>query len=554
MKNKRSILLLLISVFLIFACSGCGGRNNVKLTYVDLVNNDTGFAATDADIAIAIGLKQGDAYKDKMNQFLDKLTAEDQEEIMSGIIGILNDETATFTPRYDFSSVTGGVLKVGMECAYEPYNWTQDDDRNGALPIKNLSGKYANGYDVQIAAMVAASMNMTIEIYQYEWESLIPAVQSGNLDAIVAGMSPTEERKKEVDFTTPYYRSTLVVVTREGSVIADAKSLEEIDKEGVKVAGQPGTFHLSALKSQTSNLTVIDSLANFVDMRIALEAGTIDGYVAERPTANAVCNAKNGEEEGFFVSVGNILKTYWKDFLKGVGYTISIALISTVAGLLIGLIIGIVRTIPRSKKKCVAVIQKIVDVILSVYIEVFRGTPMMVQSMVIYWGYAFATGGNTLNLFFSALVIVSINTGAYIAEIVRGGIISIDKGQFEGARALGMGHVQTMIHVILPQVIRNILPAVSNEFVINIKDTSVLNVIGVTELYFFTNVIVKQTYKNFPIYFICCVIYFIMTFTITRILRLAEKLLAGKDNYTICGSQTDAAAMIKVTKEGIPND
>lgn len=554
MKNKRSILLLLISVFLIFACSGCGGRNSVKLTYVDLVNNDTGFAATDADIAIAIGLRKGDAYKDKMNQFLDKLTAEEQEEIMGGIIEILNDENATFTPRYDFSSVTGGVLKVGMECAYEPYNWPQDDDRNGALPIKNLNGKYANGYDVQIAAMVAASMNMTVEIYQYEWESLIPAVQSGNLDAIVAGMSPTEERKKEIDFTTPYYRSTLVVVTREGSVIADAKTLEEIDKEGVKVAGQPGTFHLSALKSQTNNLTVIDSLADFVDMRIALEAGTIDGYVAERPTANAVCNAKNGEEEGFFVSVGNILKTYWKDFLKGIGYTLSIALISTVAGLLIGLIIGIVRTIPRSKKKWVAVIQKIVDVILSVYIEVFRGTPMMVQSMVIYWGYAFATGGNTLNLFFSALVIVSINTGAYIAEIVRGGIISIDKGQFEGARALGMGHVQTMIHVILPQVIRNILPAVSNEFVINIKDTSVLNVIGVTELYFFTNVIVKQTYKNFPIYFICCVIYFIMTFTITRILRLVEKLLAGKDNYTICGSQTDAAAMIKVTKEGIPND
>lgn len=102
MKNRRSIFLVLISVFLIFACSGCGGRNNAKLTYVDLVNNDTGFAATDADVAIAIGLKKGDAYKDKMNQFLDKLTAEKQEEIMGGIIGILNDETATFTPRYDF--------------------------------------------------------------------------------------------------------------------------------------------------------------------------------------------------------------------------------------------------------------------------------------------------------------------------------------------------------------------------------------------------------------------------------------------------------------------
>ncbi len=554
MKKTRNLILILTLVFLVFSCSGCGGGNKAKLTYVDLVNNDTGFTATDADVAIAIGLAKGNVYKDKMNQFLDKLSADEQEEIMGGIIGILNDETATFTPRYDFSSVSGGVLKVGMECAYEPYNWTQDDDRNGALPIANLKGKYANGYDVQIAAMVAASMNMTIEIYQYEWESLIPAVNSAALDAIVAGMSPTEERKKEIDFTTPYYRSTLVVVTREGSVIADAKSLSEIDREGVKIAGQPGTFHLSALQSQTSRLTAIDSLATFVDMRMALEAGTIDGYVAERPTANAVCNAKQNDDEGFFVSVGNILKTYWKDFLKGVGYTVSIALISTVAGLLIGLIIGVVRTIPRSKKKWVAVIQKIADVILSVYIEVFRGTPMMVQAMVIYWGYAFATGGNTLNLFLSALIIVSINTGAYIAEIVRGGIISIDKGQFEGARALGMGHVATMVHVILPQVIRNILPAVSNEFVINIKDTSVLNVIGVTELYFFTNVIVKQTYKNFPIYFICCVIYFIMTFTITRLLRLVEKALAGKDNYTICGSQSDSASMIKVTKEEIPND
>lgn len=553
---KKSVKLIILAIVLsVFAAAftSCGGKT-AGLTYIDLVNNDTGFTATDADVAIAIGVKKGNPLKEKMNAYLDRLSEAEEEEIMNSIVSILNDDTATFTPRYDFSSATGGVLKVGMECAYEPYNWTQDTDKNGALPIANLGGKYANGYDVQIAAMVASAMNMTVEIYQYEFNSLIPAVNSGALDLIVAGMSPTENRKQEVDFTTPYYRSTLVVVTRKGSPVANAKTLAEIDREGVKVAGQPGTFHLDALKAQTSNLTVIDSLADFVDMRIALEAGTIDGYVAEKPTANAVCNAVNDDGEGFFSSVWNILKTYWKDFLKGVGYTVSIALISTVAGLLIGLIIGVIRTVPRSKRKWVAVIQKIVDVILSAYIEVFRGTPMMVQSMVIYWGYAFATGGNTLNLFFSALVIVSINTGAYIAEIVRGGIISIDKGQFEGAKALGMGHVQTMIHVILPQVIRNILPAVSNEFVINIKDTSVLNVIGVTELYFFTNVIVKQTYKNFPIYFICCVIYFIMTFTITRLLRLVEKLLDGKDNYTICGSQSDSASMIKVTKEGIPND
>lgn len=239
----------------------------------------------------------------------------------------------------------------------------------------------------------------------------------------------------------------------------------------------------------------------------------------------------------FFNETWYILSNYWLDFLKGVGWTLAISLISTLIGLVIGLIIGIIRNIPTSKNIILKGIQKVVDFILAAYIEVFRGTPMMVQAMVIYWGFAFATNGNTLPLIPCAIVIVSINTGAYIAEIVRGGIIGIDKGQFEGAYALGMTHFQVMIHVVLPQVMKSILPAVSNEFVINIKDTSVLNVIGVTELYFFMAVTVKQTYKNFPVYFIGCVIYFILTFTITRIIKLIEKKLQGKTNYSLYGSK-----------------
>ena len=158
---------------------------------------------------------------------------------------------------------------------------------------------------------------------------------------------------------------------------------------------------------------------------------------------------------------------------------------------------------------------------------------MMVQAVVIYWGYAFSAGGKTLPLIPSAIVIVSINTGAYIAEIVRGGIVGIDKGQFEASYAMGMNHFQTMIHVILPQVMKSILPAVSNEFVINIKDTSVLNVIGVTELYFAMSITVKTSYKNFPVYFIGAVIYFLMTFTVTRIIKLIEKKLHGKKHYSL---------------------
>lgn len=251
----------------------------------------------------------------------------------------------------------------------------------------------------------------------------------------------------------------------------------------------------------------------------------------------------------FFKQVWEIVIQYHGYLLKGMGVTLLIALVGTVAGLVIGLATGIIRTTPFSKNKVLRILHKILNGLISVYVEVFRGTPMMVQSMVIYWGYAFLNGGQTLPLIPAGIFIVSINTGAYMAEIVRGGIISIDKGQFEGAYSVGMTHFQTMLHVAIPQVMKNILPSVSNEFVINIKDTSVLNVIGVMELYYMAGVIKTINFQTFQTYAVICVLYFIMTFTVTRLLRLAEKKLSGNKNYTICGSQSDPAAEIRV-KEG----
>ena len=252
---------------------------------------------------------------------------------------------------------------------------------------------------------------------------------------------------------------------------------------------------------------------------------------------------------GFFSDVYRILITYYPQLLSGVGNTMMIALIGTVAGLMIGLLTGIIRTAPLSKKAIPRFLHKLINGVISVYVEIFRGTPMMVQAMVIYWGYAFATSGNTLALIPSGILIVSINTGAYMAEIVRGGIISIDKGQFEGAMSIGMTHTQTMTSVIIPQVLRNILPSVSNEFVINIKDTSVLNVIGVTELYYFAGIIKRQNFQTFQTYLVVCAIYFVLTFSVTRLLRWIEKKMDGKENYTIFGSQSDSAAEIHVHED-----
>ena len=252
----------------------------------------------------------------------------------------------------------------------------------------------------------------------------------------------------------------------------------------------------------------------------------------------------------FLNDVLNIFIKYYPQLLTGVGNTLLIALTSTAAGLALGLLTGVVRTAPMSKNPVLRALHKLLNAIIAIYVEIFRGTPMMVQSMVIYWGYAFATGGDTLPLIPSGILIVSINTGAYMAEIVRGGIISIDRGQFEGAVSIGMTHAQTMVKVIIPQVMRNILPSVSNEFVINIKDTSVLNVIGVTELYYFAGIIKRQNFQTFQTYLVVCILYFILTFTVTRLLRWVERKLDGNENYTIFGSQTDVNAEIHITKEG----
>ena len=251
----------------------------------------------------------------------------------------------------------------------------------------------------------------------------------------------------------------------------------------------------------------------------------------------------------FWNEVIGIVTKYWPQLLTGVGYTMLIALVGTAAGFLIGLLTGVIRTAPRPKRAAARWLRKLLSVLITIYIEVFRGTPMMVQAMVIYWGYAFLNGGQTLPLIPAGLFIVSINTGAYMAEIVRGGIISVDKGQLEGAYSVGMTHAQAMGKVVLPQVLRNILPSISNEFVINIKDTSVLNVIGVTELYYMAGVIKRINLQTFQAYTVICVLYFILTFTVTRLLRLAEKKLAGSDSYTICGSGSDSQAEIHIQKE-----
>lgn len=257
----------------------------------------------------------------------------------------------------------------------------------------------------------------------------------------------------------------------------------------------------------------------------------------------------------FFGWVRFLLEQYGPLFLSGVGVTLIVAITGTLAGFLLGLLVAILRTIPTSPKDPAVkrAPLKILSWLLGVYIEVFRGTPMIVQAMVIYYGGM--TVGVRLPVLTAAILIVSVNTGAYMAEIIRGGIISVDKGQKEAAHAIGMTHWQSMIYVVLPQAVRNIMPSIGNEFVVNIKDSSVLNVISVNELFFMSKSAAGTYLRYFEVFFITACIYLVLTFTVTRLLRLLERKMDGKTNYIIYGSQSDSKASIKIEKEeGVPRD
>ena len=240
-----------------------------------------------------------------------------------------------------------------------------------------------------------------------------------------------------------------------------------------------------------------------------------------------------------------LVTNYWPLYLNGVKNTLILALVATAIGFVIGLVCGILNTIPYAKtdRWIKRFFLKLIRVLVRIYVEVFRGTPMVLQAVFIVYGLPYFTN-NALrfdNIWAAAILIVSINTGAYMAESVRGGIMSIDPGQTEGAKAIGMTHVQTMTSVILPQAIRNIIPQIGNNFIINVKDTSVMFIVSFTEFFAAHRYIVGLNNKYFPSATIEMVGYLAMTLIASALLRLLEKKLDGGDSYEL--AQADQLVM-----------
>ena len=241
----------------------------------------------------------------------------------------------------------------------------------------------------------------------------------------------------------------------------------------------------------------------------------------------------------FLNDILKIITQYGKSYLTGAGNTLLLALIGTVIGCIIGFAVGTVQATPLPEEKGKRAFMKIVRGILRGYVELFRGTPMIVQAVFIHYGMFYM--GLTPSIWFSGILVVSINTGAYMAETVRGGIMSIDQGQFEGAKAIGMTHNQTMINVVLPQALRNIIPQIGNNFIINVKDTAVMSIIAFMDLFSIHKSVVGSNYLYFPSAVLTMVIYLTMTLVSSVLLRWWEDKMAGDANYDIVNTKDTLA-------------
>ena len=236
--------------------------------------------------------------------------------------------------------------------------------------------------------------------------------------------------------------------------------------------------------------------------------------------------------------IGSLWAKYGTVYLTGIANTLILAITATLIGCVIGFLCGILQTIPYHQnelllKRCLL---KSVRIIIRAYVELFRGTPMILQAVFIYYGLPYFFNVSFRDIWTVSILVVSINTGAYMAESVRGGIMSIDPGQFEGAKAIGMNHWQTMLYIILPQTLRNIMPQIGNNYIINVKDTSVMFIIGFSDFFAVHKMVSGAVFKYFPSAFMEMGGYLFLTLLASFLLRRVEKRLAGKSNYELVNS------------------
>lgn len=445
-----------------------------------------------------------------------------------------------------------GELRVGLSADYAPMEFEH---------TVNGKTEYA-GVDIDLAKKIAKDNNLKLKIVNMSFDSLLGALKTGKIDIIISGMTSTPERKKQVDFSDSYMMTKNIMLVKKDKV-NDYKDIKDFNNK--KVGAQKGTEQEKIAQTEIENAS-ITSLSRLPDVILALKSGKVEGVLVEKPVAEAylkqnpklgISNVKFNEEEKdtviavpkdspkllsqinktikevkdkglidkYMTNAANamnddsgFISKYGSFFLKGIKITILISLIGVALGSILGAFVALMKL---SKIK-------IISWIASIYIEILRGTPMLVQVFIVFFGITAALGLDISALVCGTIALV-INSSAYIAEIIRAGINAVDKGQMEAARSLGLNYRQTMKSVIMPQAIKNILPALGNEFVTLIKESSIVSTIGVGEIMFNAQVVQGISFDPFTPLLVAAALYFVLTFVLTRIMNMIEGRLNASD-------------------------
>ncbi|HCZ1501898.1 TPA: ABC transporter permease subunit [Staphylococcus aureus] len=445
-----------------------------------------------------------------------------------------------------------GELRVGLSADYAPMEFEH---------TVNGKTEYA-GVDIDLAKKIAKDNNLKLKIVNMSFDSLLGALKTGKIDIIISGMTSTPERKKQVDFSDSYMMTKNIMLVKKDKV-NEYKDIKDFNNK--KVGAQKGTEQEKIAQTEIENAS-ITSLSRLPDVILALKSGKVEGAVVEKPVAEAylkqnpklgISNVKFNEEEKdaviavpkdspkllsqinktikevkdkglidkYMTNAANamnddsgFISKYGSFFLKGIKITILISLIGVALGSILGAFVALMKL---SKIK-------IISWIASIYIEILRGTPMLVQVFIVFFGITAALGLDISALVCGTIALV-INSSAYIAEIIRAGINAVDKGQMEAARSLGLNYRQTIKSVIMPQAIKNILPALGNEFVTLIKESSIVSTIGVGEIMFNAQVVQGISFDPFTPLLVAAALYFVLTFVLTRIMNMIEGRLNASD-------------------------
>ncbi|MBE9043621.1 ABC transporter permease subunit [Pleurocapsales cyanobacterium LEGE 10410] len=455
-----------------------------------------------------------------------------------------------------------GVLQVGTEPAFPPFEMQAPD------------GKGFTGFDIDLFNAIGEEAGLEIQFQSMPFDGLIPALQTQNIDAAISGMTITPERAQTIDFTRPYFQSGLAIAVRKQNR-GEIQSFDDLENKKIAVAiGTTGaqeaakipgaelfTFDNSALALQELSNGNVDAVVNDAPVTLyAIKVGNLNNvevvgellteeyYGIALPQDSPNLEKINDALDELLES-GRYRQIYQQWFageppdlplvapaLEGEGATFSwietfqtlfwgalITILLTAFSVFFGTIGGtLLATASISDFKPLGWLTRI-------YVDFFRGTPLLVQIFMIYFGIPSLLQGIGLdfsfNRFAAAVTALSLNSAAYLAEIIRGGIQSIDQGQWEAAQSMGMGWMQTMRYVIFPQAFRRMLPPLGNEFITMIKDTSLVAIIGFEELFRQGQLMVATTYRAFEIYAAVALIYLLLTFIASRVFSWLEKRL-----------------------------